>query len=290
MNKLLFTTFLAGALALTIFNASADLISDRITVTVHGQGPDVVLIPGLTCPGAVWDTTVAHLEGHYRVHVVQIDGFAGAPAKANAQGPVVQPSLEALDAYIKANHLGAPKIIGHSLGGTMGMMLALQHPEDVGRLMIVDALPFSGMLFGATDLESAKTTAAKMRDNTLNESQADYAKGEERFIRILAKSPDARKLATAWAVASDKSVVARASYDDLTTDLRPKLGQIKTPVTIVYPWDATSGYTQPETDAFYQGNYAALPNQKMVRVDGAYHFIMLDQPEAFLAQVDVFLK
>ena len=277
-------------MALAVFNARADLISDRITVTVQGQGPDVVLIPGLTCPGAVWDATVAHLAGRYRVHVVQINGFGGVPARANAQGPVVQPSLDALDAYIKSNHLVAPKIIGHSLGGTMGMMLALQHPEDVGNLMIVDSLPFSGMIFGATDLESAKTVAAKMRDNTLNESQDDYAKGEARFIRILVKSPDGRKLATAWAVASDKSVVARASYDDLTTDLRPKLREIKTPVTVLYPWDESSGYTQPETDAFYAQNYATLPNKKMVRVDGAYHFMMLDQPEKFLEQVDAFLK
>jgi pimeloyl-ACP methyl ester carboxylesterase len=33
-----------------------------------------------------------------------------------------------------------------------------------------------------------------------------------------------------------------------------------------------------------------LPNKTMVRIDGSFHFIMLDQPDVFAAQVDAFLK
>jgi pimeloyl-ACP methyl ester carboxylesterase len=271
------------------FVAFADPWSDRITVTVRGHGPDVVLIPGLTCSTAVWDATAAHLEGHYRLHLIQVDGFAGTPAQANAQGPVVQPAVDAIDDYIKANKLKAPKVIGHSLGGTMGMMLGLQHPEDVGSLMIVDAFPFSGILLGADDVTAAGKIAAKMRDETLKESQEHYARDEKKFLRILVKSPDGLQLATEWAVASDKSVVAQATYDDMTTDLRPKLENIKIPVTVLYPWDSKSGYSQAQTDWFYQQNYAALPNKTFARIDNSYHFIMLDQPEAFLAQVDKFV-
>ena len=140
--------FLALFVTLSV-SAFADSISDRITVTVCGHGPDVVLIPGMSCSRAVWDRTFVHLEGRYRLHLVQLDGFAGMPSCANAHGPVTQPVLDALDAYIKANQLKSPAIIGHSYGGSLGMMLAIQHPEDVGRLMIVDSLPFGGLLFGA---------------------------------------------------------------------------------------------------------------------------------------------
>jgi pimeloyl-ACP methyl ester carboxylesterase len=282
--------FLIGFFVCQVSAAFAGPWLDRITVTVRGQGPDVILIPGLTCSGAVWDATAAHLEGHYRLHVVQIDGFAGAPSRANAQGPVMQPVLGSLDAYIKTNNLKSPRIIGHSFGGTLGLALAIQHPEDVGRLMVVDALPFFGMLYGATDADSAKTMAVNLRDHTVTESQNAYAQEEKSFLPSLVKSPDGRKLATQWAIASDKSVVARATYDDLTTDLRPKLAEIKTLVTILYPWDASSPYSQSDTDGFYQRNYLALPNKKMVRVDDSLHFIMFDQPDAFLAQVDAFLK
>jgi pimeloyl-ACP methyl ester carboxylesterase len=289
MRKTRFEVVLIAILTSVCFAASADPWSDRITVTVRGHGPDVVLIPGMTCSAAVWDATAAHLRDHFRLHLVQVDGFAGTQAMANAKGPVVQPTVDAIAAYIKANNLKSPKVIGHSLGGTMGMMLALQHPKDVGALMIVDSLPFTGLLIGANDVKDSSKSAAKMRDKTIKQSEKAYARDETRFLRILVKSPEGRKMATDWAIASDKSVVARASYDDMTTDLRPELQNIKIPVTILYAWDAKSGYSQVVTDWFYQQNYAALPNKTFARIDNSYHFIMLDQPEAFLKQVDKFV-
>ena len=290
MRNFFQTTLLSSFIALSVVAASADPISDRITVTVRGQGPDVVLIPGLTCSIAVWDATAAHLEGHYRLHLVQVAGFAGAPARANASGPVIQPTVEAIDAYIKTNHLKSPRIIGHSLGGLMGLMLAQQHPEDVDKLMIVDSLPFFSVLLGASDAATAAPQAAAMRDTTLNETREAYAQGEKDFLPSLVKSPAGLKAATAWAIASDKSVVARAMYEDLTTDLRPKLHEINAPVTLLYPWDASSGYPQSATDGLYHDNFAALPHKTLVRIDHSLHFIMLDQPDAFAAQVDAFLK
>jgi pimeloyl-ACP methyl ester carboxylesterase len=257
---------------------------------VRGQGPDVVLIPGLASSSAVWDATATHLEGHFRLHIVQIAGFAGAPARANARGPVIQPTLEALDAYIKTNELKSPKIIGHSLGGLMGMMLVLQHPEDGGKLMIVDSLPFFSALFGANDAPAAMPQAAAMRDSIVNETQDAYAQGEREFLRSLVKSPEGLEAATKWAISSDKSVVARAMFEDMTTDIRPKLHDIKTPVTMLYPWDPASGFAQAATDSLYERNFAPLPNKTLVRIPNAFHFIMLDQPEAFAEQVDAFLK
>ena len=290
MHKTKFIALLTAALTWQVFTAAADAVSDRITVTVRGHGPDVLLIPGLATSGAVWDATASHLENHFRLHIIQVAGFAGAPPQANAQGPVMQPTVDAIDAYIKTNKLQAPKVIGHSLGGLMGGMLALQHPEDVGGLMIVDSLPFYGALFGMKDAAAATPQAAAMRDNTLAQTSDDYAKSETAFMHSLVKSPDGYKQATKWAVASDKSVVARAMYEDMTTDIRPQLPKIKIPVTMLYPWDALSGYPQAATDRLYQENYAALPDKKIVRIDDSFHFIMLDQPDKFTTQVDIFLK
>ncbi len=285
----MFTTFLAGIVAFYVSVAIADPVSDRITVTVRGQGPDVVLIPGLASSIAVWDATVAHLEGRYRLHIVQVAGFAGSLPRANAQGPIIQPTVDAIDAYINTNKLKAPQVIGHSLGGLIGMMLALQHPDDIGKLMIVDSLPFFSALFGANDAATAAPQAAAMRDAILNETQDAYAQGERELLRSLVKSPEGLKAATAWAIASDKSVVARATYEDMTTDLRPRLHEIKAPVTMLYPWDPSTGMPQAAVDGLYRQSFAPLPNKTIVRIDNSFHFVMLDQPNVFAAQVDAFL-
>ncbi|HEY3915522.1 MAG TPA: alpha/beta hydrolase [Verrucomicrobiae bacterium] len=286
----IFTKLFIIGLFCHAFAGFADSVSNRVTITARGDGPDVVLIPGLACSSAVWDATAKHLEGHYRLHIVQVAGFGGAPAQGNAKGAVVQPTVDAIDAYIKTNNLKSPTVIGHSLGGLMGMMLALQHPEDTGKLMIVDSFPFIGVLFGAADVTAVTDQASQIRDMMLNESQDDYAKGEESFLPALVKSQERLKLAIKWAVASDKSVVARAMYEDFTTDLRPKLKDIKTPVTMLYPYDSGMNQEQETVDAMYRDNFAALPNKKLVRIDNSMHFIMLDQPDEFAKQVDAFLK
>lgn len=285
---------LAMVPALLIHGVSvhAEATADRISVTVTGQGPDVILIPGLASSAHVWDATVAALSPHYRVHVVQVAGFAGAPAGANASGPVVEPTLDAIHAYIAARHLKAPAVIGHSLGGLMAMKLALDHPADVGRLMIVDSLPFYGMIMGPQmTVAQAEPQAAAMRDRLLKGSQEDYAAFEPTMMRRLVKSDGAAaQAASAAAAASDHRVVAQAMYDDFTTDLRPALARITQPVTMLYPWDAATGMPRMMFDQLYTGAYAPLKQAKVQRIDGSFHFIMIDQPAAFEAAVETFLK
>ncbi|HTT98323.1 MAG TPA: alpha/beta hydrolase [Rhizomicrobium sp.] len=288
MRKSLLAMIAATAIAATPALAAS---TDRITVTERGSnGPDVILIPGLVSSSAVWDGIAAHLEKDHRLHIVQVDGFAGAPPNGNKDGAVIAPAMEAVHDYVVAHHLKAPAVIGHSMGGLMGMMLARRHPEDVGRLMIVDSLPFFSVLMGAQDVASAEPMAAKMRDGLLSASTDGFAQRQEATIDRLVKSPDGRKLALAWSLASDRSVAARAAYDAMTTDMRTELPKIAQPVTVLYPWDASSPFPQAATDGLYQSNYAALPHKTMQRIDGSYHFIMLDQPAAFAAAVDTFLK
>lgn len=290
MHKAKLVIMLTAVLTWQVSTTVADVVSDRITVTVRGKGPEVVFIPGLASSSAVWDATASHLENHFRLHVIQVAGFAGSPPRANAQGAVIQPTVDAIDAYIKTNKLKTPKVIGHSLGGLMGCLLAIQNPEDVGSLMIVDSLPFYGVLFGAKDVASVVPQAAVMRDRILGQTQEEYARSEAAFMRSLVKSAEECKKATQWAIESDKSVVARAMYEDATTDVRPQLKQVKTSVTILHAWDSLTSVQRAASDQLYQENYSTLPNKKIVRIDSSFHFIMLDQPDAFAAQVDAFLK
>jgi len=40
-----------------------------------------------------------------------------------------------------------PAVVGHSQGGTVGLMIAARHPDALSRLMVVDMFPYPGMLF-----------------------------------------------------------------------------------------------------------------------------------------------
>jgi pimeloyl-ACP methyl ester carboxylesterase len=265
--------------------------ADRIAVSVTGQGPDVILIPGLASSGAVWDPTVKQLSGRYRVHVVQVAGFAGAPVGGNAEGAVLDPLVEAIDGYIKSAKLQSPVVIGHSMGGLTGLILARRHPEDLSRLMIVDSLPFYPVLFSpAATVETVKLQATAMRDGLIALSPELFANQQAMTMPRLVKSPEGLKAALAWSAASSQSVIARAMYDLLTTDMRGELAAVTTPTTLLYPYDPTMGAPQAAIDKTYADAYAALKGVKLERVDGSFHFIMFDQPAAFAEAVQSFLK
>ena len=263
----------------------------RFTVEVRGKGPDVILIPGLASSRAVWADTAARLEGRYRVHLIQVSGFAGEPVRGNADGPVVSPLADEIAAYIKASGLQRPALIGHSMGGFTALMIAQRHPGLADRIMIVDALPFFSVLMGpTTTVESITPRAAGLRDMLIGQTDEAYAASQAQSMAGLVKSPQGRIDTLAWSRATDRSVMARAMYDVMTTDLRPVLATVETPVTVVYARDDAMGIGAGMVQPLYESNYAALPNRTLVCVDGALHFVMLDQPDAFAAAVAQFLK
>jgi pimeloyl-ACP methyl ester carboxylesterase len=267
-----------------------DAATERFSVTVTGSGPDVILIPGLASSAATWDGTVAHLKAHYRLHMLNVAGFAGEPAGANASGAVVAPTVEAIDLYIKANHL-KPVVIGHSLGGTMGLMLARAHPEDVAKLIIVDALPYAGVMFNpAATVDIVKPYAAAMESQIEAMSDETFKTQETGTLAHMVTAPADVTMLAAWRAQSNRHTVAQALYDDMVTDLRPDIANIETPGVLLFPVDAADGQDPTATRTFYRSQYAAMPHLTMVEIDNSRHFEMLDQPEAFNAALDAALK
>lgn len=261
----------------------------RVTILDEGSGPDVVLIPGLSSPRAVWDATAARLKDRYRLHIVQVRGF-GDEAGANAEGPVLEPMMrevaDYIDDCITDQGRPAPAVIGHSLGGLTGLMIAARVPQEVGRLMVVDSLPFFGMLFGPTaTVEMVEPQAAAMRKML---AARDNAEADERTLQSMSATDAGRAQVKAWTREADARVAAQLLYDDMTMDMRPELGAIGAPLTILYPVDARA-MPADMVDALYKAAFADAPTPTLKRIDDSRHFIMLDQPEAFAKAVEVFL-
>lgn len=275
-----------------LFPDSRLAVYDRISVEVVGQGPDVLLVPGLASSRTVWRETAEHLKGRYRLHIVQVAGFTGAAARGNAQGPVLVPTAEAIDLYVRHAHIGPVIYVGHSLGGTMGLWLAQNHPEHFSRMMLVDTWP----AYARTLTQGAPVTPVKaeslaedLRARSLARPTAASEAQQQARFRFMTRSPERQAEILAWSRASARPVVAQALYDDIRLDLSPGLAGVKIPLTLVYPDNTPSGMPKGITDRIYQAMYAALPGKRLVRVDEALHFVMWDQPAAFAAILDDFL-
>lgn len=260
----------------------------RFSVVTQGRGPDVILIPGLSSPRDVWAATAASLKG-CRVHLVQVKGF-GEAAGANGSGPVLDPLVEELAAYIETNKLKNPAVIGHSMGGLAALMLGARHPDAAGKIMVVDAVPFIGTLFSpAATVDLVRPQADAMRAMMVAAPKSPPSDNDRpaQTAATMVANPAAQKQVAQWMRDADMRVVAQAMYDDMVTDARPELARITAPVTLLYASDTTR--PAAEADASFIPQYKGVATFKAVRVDDSRHFIMLDQPQRFVTEVNAFL-
>lgn len=116
----------------------------HISITAIGRGSPVVLIPGLSSPRQVWAAIAPQIASGDRVLLVQVNGFAGDDPGESLKPGLLDGVVADLHGYLTARKLGRAAVIGHSMGGLLALMLARAHPGDVSRLMVVDALPWSG--------------------------------------------------------------------------------------------------------------------------------------------------
>ncbi|HEV2083392.1 MAG TPA: alpha/beta hydrolase [Brevundimonas sp.] len=270
----------------------ADFASGRFHVRVEGtEGPNVILIPGLTSHPDVWQPLVDRLEGPHRLHLVHVQGFAGAAPMDNATGLVSAPVAEDLARYIREQGIEDPIVIGHSMGGTIALMLAARHPDLVGKLMVVDQIPFMGQAFGNPNAtpENMKPMADMIRDGMVNATPEVWAQQSAASITQMIRTESLREGPIRHGATSDRTVAGNAMHELIVTDLRPELKNITAPTEVVYVTFAWPGMTPEMTDQIYRGAYTGLNGATFRRVDESAHFIMLDQPDVFAAEVNAFI-
>jgi pimeloyl-ACP methyl ester carboxylesterase len=130
-----------GAAATTPAGRILDLPDGELQVAEHGPrgGAPIVLIHCFSCAMDWWDGMVPLLDRDHRVVTVDLLGHGGSEKPGSGYTPPNQAKVvaEALE------RLGVEDatVVGHSLGGSVGVALTEQSPELVDRLTIVDMPP-----------------------------------------------------------------------------------------------------------------------------------------------------
>jgi len=256
--------------------------SPYFELTVAGDGPDVILVPGLASNAAIWNDTVSALKSQYRLHVVQVSGFAGAPANGNAGNADILDDLANDLARYTTTLDEAPVLVGHSLGGLVTLKTALLPDAKLDGIVVIDVLPFFSVLMDeAATAESMRPVSAMMKATLLAQPDDVFETSQDAALASLVKDEQNRAIALEWSIRSDRNVMAQAMSEVLVTDLRTNMSEIRVPATVIFARDPAIPNMRA-VEAYYQNLYAPVPDAAIVPIDDALHFIMLDQPDAFL--------
>ncbi len=288
--------WLAAGLAHADAAAPASKTVGTLTVQRHGDhGRPVILIPGLTCGPWEWQDTIARLEKDHVVYAVTLAGFDGVPAPADG-GNLYDRADASLLQLIKQEHLDKPVLVGHSIGGSLALRFAGEHPELIAGVLAADGLPlFPGM--DRVDATQRQAIAAKMGEKmaaqTPEQAKA-YALAYMQKIGLVDQAAAARY--APLTMRSDHKAAAAYAEQDMAFDGRPLLKNAHMPIVEISPYyapDFASGplaMSEQQKADYYRSLLANAPQAKVVSISPARHFVMLDQPAKFQQALDDFLK
>jgi len=255
-----------------------------IYVEVTGKGNPIVLIPGFTVSGDIWNPLVKELEKNYECHIVTLAGFGG---KEPIEFPWLPKVNESLKSYILKNNLQNATIIGHSLGGTIATWLAAQKDLKLSKIILIDALPASGALmipnFNPENLayeNPYNNQQLAMDDVAFEQTATAMSKG-------MSLKESAQEKIKNWILKSDRKTYVYGYTDYLKLDLREDLKKISIPVTIIA---ASEPYGVEMIKQTYKGQYSNLKDYSFIIAEDSAHFIMLDKPNWFLEQIQMILS
>ncbi|MCX5684314.1 MAG: alpha/beta fold hydrolase [Planctomycetota bacterium] len=243
-----------------------------------GAGETVLILPGLGTSIDYWQYVIPALASRYHVVAVDLPGF-GKSDKPDA-GYELSWLADKVFAFMDARGIGRASVIGGSMGGHLALLMALNHPERVSKLVLMGSVgnwePPGLLLDTAIKTlwnDGLATTFLRERWPELYSKmfKTQTPMTEAIFHYDMALRADGPKYYPYGRAAS------RAFRSILKSSCRDRLGEINAPVLLVWG----------EEDAIHSAAEVALhfrqhlPDSRLVVVSDAAHEVMVDQPAAF---------
>jgi len=271
--------------------------------TYGGLGRPIVFIHGLGSSGYIeWRFNLERFARTNRVFAPDLPGYGRSDKPAAARYGIPY-FARTIDRYLASRRIRDATIVGTSMGGRIALEVALEYPDRVGRLVIVNSLglgrpkiqPYYPMMLvprvGETLLRGMKHGLHWAPSPVIRRFAARFigARGNLEKTMSDAYLDDLREMYAADGyqdayLATVRSIASPRSYlGDL--DVTRRLDRIKAPVLII--WGADDPLF-PVAQA--RRAHSLLPGSKLAVIEGAGHTPQAEKPEEFNKHLAAFLK
>ena len=255
---------------------------ERISYTVYdgpAGAPLLVLVHGFTASAASFDANIAGLRERFTVVTAELlgHGDSDAPANADAYGP--RKAVVRLLRLFSELGYGRVLLCGHSLGAALALRLALEAPESLSGLILINSNSAAGT---PEWRDQVRPRMAELATRVRAEG-TDFLKGT-RLYPAQSKHLDERSrelLVASFDRLTPEGVAGTAEALTVDVNAFEHIHELKVPTLVVLgDRDADFVRTAP-------GLLAQMPEgiARLVQLHGAGHAANIEQPEAFEAAV-----
>ena len=241
---------------------------------VMGSGPPVILIHGWTQAWNTWRSTFETFRGQYRMYAPDLWGF-GESEKDRRESFEVDDFIELIPQFMDELGLMRVPIMGHSMGGTTALGVALKYPERVKKVAVVGS-PLDGRsLSFLLKLAGIRQVATLLLMGENQPLLRTFLKLWSPFVSR--PKPD---LFYNMTVNNAAGFTVESFFNSIAslrrTNLTPYLHQITMPAMGIY--GGRDVIVNPNQIELFRRH---IPHGVDVFVPEAGHFVMWDAPEAF---------
>jgi pimeloyl-ACP methyl ester carboxylesterase len=236
-------------------------------------GPFVVILHGLLGSSGNWRSIARSLGETHRVYSLDLRNHGASP---HVDTMTYQDMADDVRGFLDERGIDAATVIGHSMGGKTAMVLALDAPERVQRLVVVDIAPtvshqdHGPTLTAMTALDLRRIGRRADAEAMLEASIPDAAM-RMFVLQNLASSPEG----FAWRINLAGIAASMPALLDFPVDpaTQPYTGPTR------FLRGANSDYVRPADEATIR---ALFPHAEIVTIEGAGHWVHAEQPARFL--------
>lgn len=244
---------------------------------VYGRGRPVILLHGWLGSWGLWQDTMAYLGRNYRTYALDFWGFGESGKKRTTYQ--VQDFVSLVDQFMELMGIAQAPLVGHSMGGTVSLSVALRYPERVSKVVIVGS-PIVGSSLALMLKLAGYRAIAFLLFNMMGlfrfgmRIASPYICGDPQFPAMMDRDLSRTTL--------ESFLTSIASLR--RTDLRPQLQQLTIPTMGMF--GDKDIIVDPRQWKVMQ---KCLPSARIERFNTAGHFIMLDTPDRFKTLLKDFL-
>ena len=253
----------------------------ELNYKTFGQGDPIAILHGLFGTLDNWQTLGRKMSEHYTVYLLDQRNHGRSPHTEEMDYPTLADDLHH---FLESHWMFKTNIVGHSMGGKTAMQFALQYPDMVDKLVVVDIAPKDyeaghQLIFDALHSVDVQSIASRAKADEQLKGQIDDYGIRQFLLKNLSRDKDNGGFR--WKM---NLPVIYKHYEDIL-----KAPELSHPFggEALFIRGSRSNYIQDED---FETILEWFPHAKIETVKGAGHWVHAEAPDALLKLVMDFIE